>query len=78
MSRVHECVLNNIKYHGATGATLPRLTYLVNMDLGSGMTAATISARIRDLRKDKHGGHKINRVVRNKLHYYSLGGPNES
>lgn len=49
--------------------------YLRNQH-GNTVSTPTISARIRDLRKEKYGKHNVVRKKVGKLHYYSI--PKES
>lgn len=70
MSKLHDATLAALKQAYPAGTSLQVLTAIINLRLASHHSHASISARIRDLRKPKYGGHSILRMVRNKQHYY--------
>lgn len=72
MSSVHDDLVRELK---RCLRTLRQLTGLMRC-YGHDYNDATISARIRDLRKDKYGKHNVVRKKVGRLHYYII--PKES
>lgn len=74
MSKVHNDLIQELRRAGPR--TLRSLASVMTHCYGYSHNDATISARIRDLRKEKYGKHNVVRKKVGKLHYYSI--PKES
>jgi hypothetical protein len=69
VSKVHDDILTELRI---APRTLRSLTSVLVKIYGHWYNDATISARIRDLRKDKYGKHNVVRTKRGKMHLYHI------
>lgn len=76
MSQTHDQIRELLKRHPSFGVNLTEIAWYLRNKHSNHATTPTISARIRDLRKEKYGKHNIVRNKVGKLHYYSI--PKES
>lgn len=74
MSKVHDDLIKELSRD--MPRSLISLTKVMTNWYGHNHNDATISARIRDLRKEKYGKHNVVRKKVGKVHYYSI--PKES
>lgn len=72
MSRVHDDLVLELKRYPRSLRQLAGLMRYYGHDHND----ATISARIRDLRKEKYGKHNVVRTKSGKVHMYNI--PKES
>lgn len=76
MSKTHDQIREHLQMHPYFGVTLTEIAWYLRNQHGNHVTTPTISARIRDLRKEKYGKHNVVRKKVGKLQYYSI--PKES
>lgn len=69
MSKVHEQLAAELS---RWPRSLRAITKVMNNWYGHNFNDATISARIRDLRKDKYGKHNVVRSKQGKVHMYHI------
>lgn len=69
MSKVHEQLAAELR---SMPRSLRAITKVMNNWYGHNFNDATISARIRDLRKEKYGKHNVVRTKRGKIHLYHI------
>ena len=73
MSKVHNDLIKELRLGPRS---LRHLTFIMTDWYGHNHNDATISARIRDLRKEKYGKHNVVRSKSGKVHVYHI--PKES
>ena len=69
MSKVHDDLVKELR---SVPRSLRSLTVLMANWYGHNHNDATISARIRDLRKEKYGKHNVVRTKSGKVHTYHI------
>lgn len=69
MSKVHEQLAAELR---RMPRSLRSFTWVMNRWYGYNFNDATISARIRDLRKEKYGKHNVVRSKQGKVHMYHI------
>lgn len=69
MSKVHEDLIKELRRMPRSLRSLARV--MTNW-YGHNHNDATISARIRDLRKEKYGKHNVVRTKSGKVHMYHI------
>lgn len=69
MSKVHEQLVKELR---RMPRSLRSMTSVLNNWYGHTFNDATVSARIRDLRKDKYGKHNVVRTKQGKTHMYHI------